>query len=167
MDIMKINYGEFVRSHFKQDTLPQMYLHAAVGIVGEAIELAEAPELDDCVEELGDVAFYIQAMFNLRQRQLAEFHEVPRECGQTVLQQAGEILDVVKRYAIYGLPLDEPRLDAALTIVAACFFAKLRVFGVTWEFVREHNVRKLQKRYASGAFSTAEAEARADKSTVQ
>lgn len=160
------SFPEMVRLLFKPDTIPQMYTHAAIGIVGEAIELHFATDLDNVVEELGDVGFYLQALCMLRGRDLAGFISRERPLGMSMLEEAQEILDTIKKYAIYGAPLNESRLDHHLANLAACYFAKLRVFGLTWEFVRDANMRKLEKRYHKGSFSTDQAVRRADKSGV-
>lgn len=70
-----IRYDDFVRKLFKEDTYEQMVNHAALGVCGEAGELADALKkhvhyrkpLDrkNVVEELGDLRFYIQAVQNL------------------------------------------------------------------------------------------------------
>lgn len=68
------NYPSFVRERFK--TFPgdpnQTLLHAAVGVSGEAGELLDAVkktwaygkplDLENVIEELGDLEFYMQAM---------------------------------------------------------------------------------------------------------
>lgn len=70
-----IRYDQFVRQLFKADTMNQMVNHAALGVCGEAGELADCLKkhihynkpLDrkNLVEELGDLRFYIQAVQNL------------------------------------------------------------------------------------------------------
>lgn len=72
-----LTYPRFVRERFK--TFPgdpnQTLLHAAVGIAGEAGELLDAVkktwaygkplDLQNVIEELGDLEFYMQAMRNI------------------------------------------------------------------------------------------------------
>ena len=69
-----IRYDDFVRQLFKADTEPMMALHAALGVAGEAGELADAIKKEyiygkprnreNVVEELGDLRFFIQAVMN-------------------------------------------------------------------------------------------------------
>jgi len=71
----QLRYDAFVALLFKQQPPPLMHLHAALGICGEAGELADAlkkefiynkpPDRKNIVEELGDLRFYIQAVMNL------------------------------------------------------------------------------------------------------
>jgi NTP pyrophosphatase (non-canonical NTP hydrolase) len=70
-----IRYDQFVQQLFKADTRAMMVLHAALGICGEAGELADALkknaiynkpiDRNNLVEELGDLEFYMQAVRNL------------------------------------------------------------------------------------------------------
>lgn len=70
-----VRYDKFVQLLFKVEDFKSMALHAAVGVCGEAGELADAikrhvtygKEVDrkNLVEELGDLRFYIQAVQNL------------------------------------------------------------------------------------------------------
>jgi len=80
-----IRYDQFVGTLFKGDTRVQMLNHAALGVCGEAGELADAIKkhvhygmrmtdvvkgtnqtlLENLIEELGDLQFYIQAVQNL------------------------------------------------------------------------------------------------------
>jgi len=70
-----VRYDVFVSALFKSDTRVQQLNHAALGVCGEAGELADAIkkhvhygkeiDIDNVVEELGDLRFYIQAVQNL------------------------------------------------------------------------------------------------------
>ena len=69
-----IRYDQLVYQLFKLDTAPMMALHAALGVCGEAGELADAikkqyvygkkVDIGNIIEELGDLRFYIQAVMN-------------------------------------------------------------------------------------------------------
>lgn len=81
----RVRYDQFVTRLFKADTREQMFNHAALGVCGEAGELADAikkhihynhpldKELkgknqtlrENIIEELGDLRFYIQTVMNL------------------------------------------------------------------------------------------------------
>lgn len=70
-----IRYDQFVQRLYKVETEKDMAMHAALGICGEAGELADAIkkryvygkplDITNVVEELGDLRFYIQAVMNL------------------------------------------------------------------------------------------------------
>ena len=70
-----VRYDAFVAALFKAQTPELMKLHAALGVCGEAGELGDAikkeviygkpVDLENIVEELGDLRFYIQAVMNL------------------------------------------------------------------------------------------------------
>ena len=84
-----------------------------------------------------------------------------------VAGEAGEIVDVVKKHAIYGLQLDRDHLIEELGDIEF-YLAGLRdTIGVTRKTVVECNQRKLAKRYPQGQYSDDDAEARADKDDEQ
>lgn len=68
-------YHQFVSALFKHDTQDMEHMHAALGVAGEAGELADAIKkhvvygkpLDraNIVEELGDLRFYMQQIMNM------------------------------------------------------------------------------------------------------
>ena len=69
-----IRYDNFVSWLFKPGTKQVMALHAAIGVAGEAGELADAikkeyiygkkRDLENIIEELGDLEWYMQAVRN-------------------------------------------------------------------------------------------------------
>lgn len=73
--IEQTRYDSFVALLFKEQSAPLMHLHAALGVAGEAGELADAIKKEhiygkptdrkNIVEELGDLRFYIQAVQQL------------------------------------------------------------------------------------------------------
>ncbi len=70
----QMRYDEFVAKLFKRQETTLMKLHAALGVCGEAGELADAikkeviydkdMDRNNLVEELGDLRFYVQAAQN-------------------------------------------------------------------------------------------------------
>lgn len=74
--IETLRYDAFVAMLFKTQSFAMMQLHAALGVCGEAGELADVvkkeviygkePDRTHLVEELGDLRFYIQAVMNLK-----------------------------------------------------------------------------------------------------
>lgn len=69
-----VRYDNFVRNLLKPDIEPMMGVHVALGVCGEAGELADAikkeyiygkkRDLINIIEELGDLEFYLQAVRN-------------------------------------------------------------------------------------------------------
>lgn len=69
---MIVRYDQFVQLLFKQESEKDMAMHAALGVCGEAGELADAikrhyvynkePDRANIIEELGDLRFYMQAV---------------------------------------------------------------------------------------------------------
>jgi len=70
-----VRYDDFVRGLIKPQTEQLMKLHCALGVAGEAGELADnikreciygkAPDRANVIEELGDIMWYVQATMNL------------------------------------------------------------------------------------------------------
>lgn len=75
LDDKHIRYDIFVEKLFKRGAACGDFMHAAIGVCGEAGELGDAikkhivygRELDikNVIEELGDLRFYMQALMNL------------------------------------------------------------------------------------------------------
>lgn len=174
---LQVPYPEMVEKLFKYDTLPAMYLHVGVGIVGEVIEyLASQNMLGDpdynknaahVLEELGDLAFFSQKLCALFGRNLEDYAGRQREPGTFLLYEANEILDCCKRFGIYNKQLEHERLEEALGRFMGCFFSALRVQDFALEQVQEANQKKLltgeKARYKLGKYTDEQANARADK----
>lgn len=70
----EMSYSDFISKLFKHDTDDIEFMHAALGITGEAGEIADAVkkaiiygkdmDRNNIVEELGDLRFYMQALMN-------------------------------------------------------------------------------------------------------
>lgn len=73
--IKEMPYSQFVDALFKHDTQDMEHMHAALGVAGEAGELADAIkkhviygkplDRENIVEELGDLRFYMQQIMNM------------------------------------------------------------------------------------------------------
>lgn len=72
-----VRYDMFVKQLFKADTQEGQMIHVALGIAGEAGELVDAIkkrciygkrlDIDNVIEELGDLRFYMEALCNVLQ----------------------------------------------------------------------------------------------------
>lgn len=77
--------------------------------------------------------------------------------------EAGEIIDAVKKAAVYNKPLDRQNLIEELGDLEFYIEGLRQGIGVSREEVLQANMDKLAKRYGSGTYSDAQAQARADK----
>lgn len=152
-------------------------IHAAMGIAGEIGEIVDASGDEHFLEESGDILFFCREL-----RKQADIHPyagkqhdlypAPTSTLSTldVTFQSGEIVDVVKRIAVYNKPYSEEmkaRLTAALDSLESWVEGNLERRGMSRAKALEHNLNKLLKgpnaRYASGTYSDAQAHARSDK----
>lgn len=140
-------------------------LHPIVGIAGEVPEFMHATSAGNKLEEAGDVLFYAR---DLRIKAgLEEFEAVEPTEPMDLL--AGRLLDIGKKVAMYGQPLDTDKKGKMLEYLDGIIWhliGGLDDSGFTYENALEHNLNKLLKgpnaRYAGG-YSDAAAAARADK----
>lgn len=77
--------------------------------------------------------------------------------------EAGEVLDAIKKAAIYNKPLDRENIIEELGDLEFYMEGLRQAIGVAREEVIEANVQKLRKRYSSGKYSDKQAQDRADK----
>lgn len=80
-----------------------------------------------------------------------------------VAGEAGELLDAIKKYAIYNKEVDFENLIEELGDIEFFLEGLRNTCGITREQTIEHNVAKLSKRYSSGSYSNKQAQERADK----
>lgn len=80
-----------------------------------------------------------------------------------VAGEAGELLDAVKKSAIYNKPLDRENVIEELGDLEFYMEGLRQSLGVSREEVLGYNQSKLSKRYSSGAYSDKQAQDRADK----
>lgn len=79
-------------------------------------------------------------------------------CGE-----AGELLDAIKKHVIYKKPVDILNVIEELGDIEFYLEGLRQGFDISREQVLLANMAKLQVRYASGFYSDAQAQARADK----
>jgi hypothetical protein len=145
-------------------------LHMAVGVSGEVAELLTAvvnDDRDNCLEELGDIEFYFEGLCQGANALIV--HEVIDPSTLTadpltdVLIQAGNMLDIAKKIAVYNDRSKWPEL----TVEMQRFRNAIDKFYAAAEFTHAEalaaNINKLGKRYQDFNYSDAAAKARADK----
>jgi NTP pyrophosphatase (non-canonical NTP hydrolase) len=77
--------------------------------------------------------------------------------------EAGELLDAVKKHAVYTKPLDRDNIIEELGDLEF-YMAGLRdALGITRQETLAANIRKLSLRYSTGSYTDQQAQARADK----
>ena len=81
--------------------------------------------------------------------------------------EAGELLDAVKKAAIYRKPIDRENVVEELGDLEFYMEGLRQGLGITREEVLTHNIAKLSKRYSSGSYSDKHAQERADKNPAQ
>lgn len=77
--------------------------------------------------------------------------------------EAGELIDAVKKAAIYGKALDVDNVIEEMGDIEFYLEGLRQGLGVTREQCLAANIAKLGKRYASGHYSDSQAQERADK----
>ena len=180
-------YGAMVMSLFKlkdYQLSAEPLVHAAIGILGELMELASATDPDNFVEECGDAEFYLEAFLQqletsgisllVRTDMNIAIADELRDWNRTFTGHdliihctlpAVDLLDLTKKIWVYSQPLSLhiTKLAQLLGVI----HGRLRVLYAERSIDRfdvlRANQRKLAKRYPEGVYSNADAAARADK----
>jgi hypothetical protein len=158
------DYPAFVAARFtKRHTGADGLLHAAVGIVGELVELHDASCRTNVIEELGDIEFYLEAA-----RQMCPpvpYDDIPSKTGTIygkLMLCAGWLLDEAKRWWVYGKAPDLKSCAEMVEHLSGLLLGYYDLIGTTRADVIAANVAKLRKRYPDG-YTDALAVARLDK----
>ena len=77
--------------------------------------------------------------------------------------EAGELLDAIKKVAIYNKPIDIDNVVEELGDIEFYMEGIRRSLGITRDEVLRANIAKLEKRYPKGGYSDQQAQDRADK----
>jgi len=83
--------------------------------------------------------------------------------GVGVSGEAGELIDAIKKYTIYGKELDRDNMIEELGDIEFYMERIRQIIGVTRKETTDANIAKLGKRYSTGLYSDEQAQARADK----
>ena len=160
-----MSYREFVASLAKAlPTQRERLEHASLGLIGECGELADAwkkhiiygreLDLENVIEELGDLRFYLQMAMN-------EFPEAEFEEPDRGLMMREELLifSLAEMIGKFAMSFDRTLLFTIHSrLDSAC-----RVFSLTLAEVERENIEKLLKRYPNGHFTEEHASLRLDK----
>ncbi|MFA7523080.1 MAG: nucleoside triphosphate pyrophosphohydrolase family protein [Halothiobacillaceae bacterium] len=77
--------------------------------------------------------------------------------------ESGELLDAIKKAAIYRKPIDRANVIEELGDLEFYMEGLRQGLGITREETIDANIAKLSKRYSSGSYSDKHAQERADK----
>ena len=180
-------YGEMVSTLFKHtglQVLAEPLVHAAIGVLGELLELAQAPDHLNFIEECGDAEFYLEAFLQslvnlgdplmvnsemgtamaneltVRERTFTG-HELVLDC----VVPAGDLLDLTKKVWVYNQPIETHTV--AMAKLVGMIHGRLALLyaehNLSREDVLNYNQLKLAKRYPDGVYSNGNAAARLDK----
>lgn len=155
-------------------------LHMAVGISGEIGEILKCVTrglgMDNLIEESGDTEFYLEGItlftdLIMPTGRCNVIGTTPTDFAVEASIAASDVIDAVKKSAIYGKDLAEAKLLTALQELVNALAALYNVTGTSRVGVRAANVLKLltgeKARYASGTYSDKQASDRADKDGSQ
>lgn len=67
-----------------------------------------------------------------------------------VAGESGEVIDIIKKHAAYGKPLDQGKLVDELGDLLHYIFRVMHLTGITFDRVIEGNHAKLSKRFPKG-----------------
>ena len=163
--------------------------HGATGVAGECGELLEglvntaefrdSDELEkgrvNVLEEAGDILFYTEQLVqrtgieldwgNIRQFAGMQHigPDVMVKYGVEVAIYGSQVLDTVKKAAIYNKELEIVQLDAQLHLMLRWLTTICLMFGISREQALEANIAKLRKRYEGLKYTDKAAQLRADK----
>ncbi len=195
------HYGQMVFDLFKRMDTPLLsMMHATVGIAGEAGELLDAfkkvwaynrkVDMDNVAEEMGDLAFYIQAAHIMRGSSYDGLHpayhfypmfsahadENPIKlilAGNKLFTSAGKLLEFTTsgcespQFNMPGPYICSSQFDQLLNETIQVFVNTLKVTGLSLDDVLYTNQWKLcagpKARYPQGIYTDELAQARLDK----
>ena len=76
--------------------------------------------------------------------------------------EAGEVADIIKKSVFGGHPMDKEKLILELGDILWYVAETAHGIGISLEDIMERNLRKLEARYPTGKFTTADSMARKD-----
>lgn len=168
-DFTFAQYEFFVESRIKWLASPtEDLLHAAVGLIGEVVELIESTDRENFDEELGDCCFYLQHAWLAFEKSNLMFkliRQVPAAEARlrldALLHHSADFLNLMKKAWVYGKGLDSLNIGQVLFSIESVL-NDICDAGGDKIAVLHKNYCKLLARYPNG-YSDAAAQARADK----
>jgi hypothetical protein len=159
------SYREFVKARFlRRNEGAEGLMHAAVGVLGEVLEMRDATSWENLIEECGDIEFYLEAAFIVLRGEAdpqAEYTPLGPRLDD-ILTRATLFHDRAKKYWVYSKPIDRVEELRRLSCLARALGEFYAIRGLSTGTVRYANMEKLTKRYPV-AYTDELAEARLDK----
>lgn len=146
--------------------------HMATGLAGEFLEYSIAgfkEDEDNILEEFGDMLFYLTALRQVYGAAEVEIHGElsPEALADLLIPSVEGVLDLAKKYAIYGKPMNECSMRQHLGRLNAVFEFMTSGNDFTIESAMRKNMEKLEggenARYKEGKYSDKAAQERRDK----
>lgn len=141
--------------------------HMATGLSGEVGELLEAllkSDVENLIEEMGDIEFYFEGLrqeVDLQLFPIEPFDNTDDTCVPLLVVAAGSVLDAVKKIAVYNQS-DIDAVEKAMGFFWGNLSACYSFLELNRDDVLNANIEKLTKRYGD-KYSDEAAEKRADK----
>jgi NTP pyrophosphatase (non-canonical NTP hydrolase) len=117
---------------------------------------------DGCTPRLRSYAEFVGSLFKCMDTHAAS-------CAHAafgVVGESGELADAVKKYWVYGKPVDRANIVEELGDLRFYMQALQNLLGITDQEVILNNAEKLRKRYPTGQYSDKAAQVRLDKQTA-
>lgn len=137
-------------------------LHMAVGIMGEVVELEEGitnHDMENIIEELGDIEFYLTGLS--MSVLMVKCIGVKRKTD--IVFTAGKILDHAKKHSVYCQPITVA-LGIAMGELRFILDNMYKDFNISRDLVLQSNMDKLAVRYGEKfEYTNAAAQRRDDK----
>jgi NTP pyrophosphatase (non-canonical NTP hydrolase) len=157
---------EFLKSAFEKLHI----LHMAIGVAGEGVEFflvcrGFGDEDSTIIEELGDTLFYCAGLAEVFDLDFCGIvaNSLPEGNEIRFLYNTSQVLEQTKKYFIYSDDSRKQKVEEALYKVASNILDVMACENITLEQVIDHNVEKLDERYAGLKYSDKAAQVRADK----
>lgn len=136
-------------------------LHAAMGLMTEAVELAEgfaSGDVTNIKEEIGDILWYMPLMCRGLQINLTdlfaseewEANPIGIATADSVIQVCGKILNAQKKAVAYEKYIATGGYIDLLRTLARMLVAIAERYGFTLEQCADANIAKLRARYPTG-----------------
>lgn len=137
----------------KPETGGKRLLTAALGLVGEVIELYALKGTDDRVKEAGDVAWYIAEACSTLGLEMGNLPFSEEDTGThpvpliDLLFSAGAFSEIVKKVVSHDHPFDDTMMNNALGKVLTAWRRYCDEKGLMYNDVLNANIIKLKNRY--------------------
>lgn len=135
--------------------------------VGELLVALADNNMDEVVEELGDIHFYLEGLcqaYELGTMEPVQIYVPPHHTTQiAVLKRASDVFTYVKNDVIYRKTQNRAQLVGLMSNLYAALLLLSHEVGLTPRGIIANNITKLSKRYQEKTYSDKAAQERKDK----